>query len=593
MTSEVDVAAEQERTAERLPEGHARAGGPGGSGGGSGGGGDGGRGSGGGAPGGPPVGLGAVGWVRWAWRQLTSMRTALFLLMLLAVAAVPGSVVPQRGIDPVVVTQYVAEHPDLAPVLDRLGLFDVYASPWFSAIYLLLFVSLVGCVLPRSRHHLQALRTPPPRTPARLERLPEHRRFEVDAEPDAVLAAARTVLGGRRYRLAAHPGSLSAQRGELRETGNLVFHLSLVGVLVSVALGGLYGYRGQVLLPEGRAFANSLAAYDSFDPGTWFSPSDLPPFRFSLDSLRVEFEREAAGNQFGAARDFEATVDVVDAPGASPRREPLRVNEPLRVGGAAVYLAGNGYAPVIEVRDATGEVAFSGQVPSLPQDANYASQTVVKVTDAAPEQLGIVGTLLPTAVVDPTLGPVSVFPDADDPRLFFTVWEGDLGLDDGTPQNVYELDDSAMTQLTSDDGEPFRAALAPGDTVDLPGGRGSVRFVELDRYAGITIRHDPARGAALVFSLLAIAGLTASLFVPRRRLWVRTVTAAAGGEQGPGAARPRTLVEVAALARSEDPGLAVETDAVVAALRAALEQQELHEEPCDGAHDDEGPGSTP
>ena len=236
---------------ERLPEGHrdavgARAAGDGG---------------------GPPVGLGALGWVRWAWRQLTSMRTALFLLMLLAVAAVPGSVVPQRGIDPVVVTEYVQEHPDLAPWLERLGLFDVYASPWFSAIYLLLFVSLVGCVLPRSRQHLRALRTPPPRTPARLERLPEHQRFEVDADPDAVLAAARTVLAGRRYRLAAHPGSLAAQRGELRETGNLVFHLSLVGVLVAVALGGLYGYRGQVWLPQERALATSLAAFDSLEPG--------------------------------------------------------------------------------------------------------------------------------------------------------------------------------------------------------------------------------------------------------------------------------------------------------------------------------------
>ena len=556
---------------ERLPEGHrdavgARAAGDGG---------------------GPPVGLGALGWVRWAWRQLTSMRTALFLLMLLAVAAVPGSVVPQRGIDPVVVTEYVQEHPDLAPWLERLGLFDVYASPWFSAIYLLLFVSLVGCVLPRSRQHLRALRTPPPRTPARLERLPEHQRFEVDADPDAVLAAARTVLAGRRYRLAAHPGSLAAQRGELRETGNLVFHLSLVGVLVAVALGGLYGYRGQVLLAQGRAFANSLAAYDSFDPGTWASPEDLPPFRFSLESLRVEFEREAAGNQFGAARDFEATLDVVDAPGAAPRTEQLKVNEPLRVGGAAVYLAGNGYAPVITVRDSDGEVAFSGQVPSLPQDANYASRTVVKVTDAAPEQLGLVGTLLPTAVVDPDLGPISVFPDADDPRLFFTVWAGDLGLDAGEPQNVYELDTEDMTQLTSDDGEPFRAALAPGDSIELPGGRGTVSFDRLERYAGITIRHDPARGAALVFSLLAIAGLTASLFVPRRRLWVRAVAAPAGAAGGSQA--PRTLVEVAALARSEDPGLAQETDAVVAALRAALGQQGSH----DGPQDDEGPGSAP
>ncbi|HEX6055984.1 MAG TPA: cytochrome c biogenesis protein ResB, partial [Intrasporangium sp.] len=104
---------------------------------------------------------------RWAWRQLTSMRTALFLLLLLAVAAVPGSVFPQRNIDSGRVADYLAQNPDTGPWLDRLGFFDVYASPWFSAIYLLLFVSLIGCIVPRTRVHLRALRATPPRAPAR------------------------------------------------------------------------------------------------------------------------------------------------------------------------------------------------------------------------------------------------------------------------------------------------------------------------------------------------------------------------------------------------------------------------------------------
>ena len=91
---------------------------------------------------------------RWAWRQLTSMRTALVLLFLLALAAVPGSLVPQRSVDAARAAQFAEQHPTLAPWYDRLSLFSVYSSPWFAATYLLLFVSLVGCVLPRSRQHL-------------------------------------------------------------------------------------------------------------------------------------------------------------------------------------------------------------------------------------------------------------------------------------------------------------------------------------------------------------------------------------------------------------------------------------------------------
>ena len=92
----------------------------------------------------PSAAYGLLGWLRWGWRQLTSMRTALILLFLLAVASVPGSLLPQQGIDPAAVQQYYASHPGLAPWLARLSLFNVFAAPWFAAVYLLLFLSLAG-----------------------------------------------------------------------------------------------------------------------------------------------------------------------------------------------------------------------------------------------------------------------------------------------------------------------------------------------------------------------------------------------------------------------------------------------------------------
>ena len=110
-----------------------------------------------------------VTWLRWGWRSLTSMRTALLLLLLLAVAAVPGSVFPQRETDPARVQQYLDSHPAAGVWLDRLGFFNVYRSPWFAAVYLLLFISLIGCVVPRGIEHARALRSLPPRAPSRLE----------------------------------------------------------------------------------------------------------------------------------------------------------------------------------------------------------------------------------------------------------------------------------------------------------------------------------------------------------------------------------------------------------------------------------------
>src|SRR6187397_2217729 len=82
-------------------------------------------------PGTPPA-LGLVGWLRWMWRQLTSMKTALVLLFLLALGAVPGSLIPQTPIDPIKVSDFLAAHPKLGPLYAKRGLFDVYKSEWFS-----------------------------------------------------------------------------------------------------------------------------------------------------------------------------------------------------------------------------------------------------------------------------------------------------------------------------------------------------------------------------------------------------------------------------------------------------------------------------
>ena len=145
--------------------------------------------------------LGTVGLLRWLWRQLTSMRTALILLLLLGVASIPGSIIPQRNQDPTRVQQYFANDPTLAKVFDNLSLFDLYSSTWFSAIYLLLFISLIGCVLPRTWEHFKNISALPPLTPKNLIRLEEFKKFESSKSSDEILAIARSHFSKRRYRI--------------------------------------------------------------------------------------------------------------------------------------------------------------------------------------------------------------------------------------------------------------------------------------------------------------------------------------------------------------------------------------------------------
>ncbi|MCW2696081.1 MAG: ResB-related putative cytochrome C-type biosis protein, partial [Modestobacter sp.] len=185
--------------------------------------------------------------LRW-WRQLTAMRTALVLLFLLAVAAIPGSLLPQRSLSQSSVSRYFADHPTLAPVLDRLYAFDVFSSPWFAAIYLLLFISLIGCVLPRAAEHARASLAPPPAAPRHLHRLPDSGELGTSLPPAEALDVVEEELRVRRFRVVRREGragpEVSGEKGFLRETGNLLFHLSLLALLLGLAGGKLWGYEG-------------------------------------------------------------------------------------------------------------------------------------------------------------------------------------------------------------------------------------------------------------------------------------------------------------------------------------------------------------
>ncbi|GAA1808914.1 cytochrome c biogenesis protein ResB [Agromyces neolithicus] len=558
--------------------------------------------------------LGFTGWVRFLWRQLTSMRTALLLLLLLAIAAVPGSLVPQRSSDPNGVTQYFADNPRLAPILDGLQMFDVYTSAWFSAVYLLLFVSLIGCIIPRTKHHFEALRARPPRTPARLSRLagyterplvgrvaaeprietspadldtrapsspadldtrapssPATRsagedapsslatRSAVEAAEEAIDAAAVQLrqAGYRveRYELRGE-ASVSAERGYLRETGNLVFHTALLGVLVAVGFGGGFGFSGQRVIVEGQTFVNTLAAYDSFNPGRFFNDTSLQPYRLSLESLDAVYETQNA-DALGQPIDFTAHV-TVEGQGDDPQDANVKVNEPLYTHGTDVYLLGNGYAPTITVTNADGDVVFTDSVPFLPQDANLTSIGVVKVPDGMPEQLGMVGFFYPTQSQLTSGAYTSSYPDLILPVLTLNVYEGDLGIDGGTPTSVYTLDPSGMQQLTGGDTGVDSIELKPGESAELPNGLGTVTFEHADpdagegdyaqsvpRFASFDVHHDPTQIWVLVFAALILGGLLVSLFVPRRRMWVKAARRPDGS----------VVLEYAGLARGEDPGL--------------------------------------
>jgi cytochrome c biogenesis protein len=495
-----------------------------------------------------------LGYARNTWRGLTSMRTALMLLFLLALAALPGALLPQRDLNAPKTAEYIAAHGWWGRLLDKLQFFDVYASVWFSAIYLLLMVSLIGCLLPRSRDYLRSMRARPVLTPRNLRRLPHHASAELAADSDAVMATVRTRLRGWRVAERTEDDgarTLSAERGYLREAGNLVFHFGLLGLIIAFALGAMYSYEGQVIVKaDGQQFCNSgIYAYDSFDPGLKVDGTQLTPFCVRVNDFTPTYSPDGRPVRYEADIDYQSGAALA---AGTWRPYHLEVNEPLRTQGERVYLLGHGFAPTFTVTYPDGEKR-SKTVQWRPMDqTTLLSEGATKfdppgVTDPVKrrqQQIGITGLFAPTAAFQGSILS-SASPELRDPAVAVDVMRGDLGVDSGRGQSIFEIDQSMVASGRLE--RVARENLRVGERITLDDGT-TISFDGVQPWVSLQVSHDPTQLWVLGFAVAMFAGLGTSLFVKRRRLWVRATPAAERD------GLRHTVVEVGGLARTDQAG---------------------------------------
>lgn len=500
------------------------------------------------------------------WRALTSMGTALVLLFLLALGAIPGALLPQRNLNAGKVDDYLKAHPVIGPWLDRLQAFNVFSSFWFTAIYVLLFVSLVGCLTPRMIEHVRSLRATPVAAPRNLARLPKYAGHRIAADAEDLNTLANTLVGrlrGWRTAIRHHDGAgpdaveVSAEKGYLREFGNIVFHFSLLGLLVAVAVGKLFGYEGNVIViaDGGPGFCSaSPAAFDSFRAGNTVDGTSLHPLCIRVDDFDAHYLPSGQAVSFAANIDYQSGADLV---ANTWRHYRLQVNHPLRLGGDRVYLQGHGYAPTFSVTFPDGQIrtATVQWRPDNPQ--TLLSSGVVRIDPPAgsyptaaerrQHEIAIQGLLAPTEQLDGTLLS-SRFPALNAPAVAVDIYRGDTGLDTGRPQSLFTLDPRLIEQhrLTREK----RVNLRAGQAVRIDQGPAAgtvIRFDGAVPFVNLQVSHDPGQTWVLVFAVTMMAGLLVSLLVRRRRVWVR-LTPDAGGAPG------TVNVELGGLARTDNSG---------------------------------------
>ncbi len=459
------------------------------------------------------------------WRTLRSMRTALILLLMIALASVAGSLLPQWPNTPERVLQYRVDHPFWGSFFDRAGLFDVFGSWWFVLLVTLLFVSLVACLVPRTRALWRNLRTPPMQA-REIDAFPQYAEVSVAAGPDAAIEVARRTLRRRRFRVARDPDrpALAAEKGLAREVGSLAFHWAFILLLAGVIYGKGTGFSGLIAVVEGQTWVDAEANYDgTIRAGRFFD--DFTGIGLHLKDFRSDFANT------GQPMDFVSDVDVLEPDGSVLREESIRVNHPARVEGLWIYQSSFGWAPVVEVT-VDGEVVSSGPVvmdrdPAPEGVVEFAMpwRGVVKLPGAGAGGLdrAIELELWPdsrafAALLEPGAVPQAMLVEFD-PIIRFTLWEGVLG-----DLATNRLDSTVLDEVSSGIVGAERtadladgAALAEGEE----GSGSTISFPELRQYSVFQVARDPGVPLVLAAAILILVGLLPALYGSRRKVWVR------------------------------------------------------------------------
>src|SRR3954467_9163816 len=470
------------------------------------------------------------------WRTLRSMRTAIILLLMLAAAAVVGSLIPQIPNSPQRVAAYQLAHPFWAKVYQAAGFFDVFGSWWFALITTLLFVSLVACLIPRSRARVRAARAKPIHA-RELDAFPAFAEQQVALPPEAAAAGTAKVLRRRHYRveLDAGGGSVAAEKGALREIGSLAFHWAFLFLLIAVIVGKGTGYVGHATIVEGEGWTDARFNYSGdLRTGRFFNGG------FSGTQIHVQDFHDDFRTS-GIPMDFSSQL-TLSAPDGSTEQADVRINHPVVFNGVRIYQFGFGWAPMIEVRRG-GDVLYDGPVvlgQQAPPGGNPLAQPwtgFVKLATLRP-QIAIAVRLYPDAAAyfrSLATGVPQPMTEANAPFMEYEVWQGKL------------LDNSLATLDTRFMHRTSRGLIGKGWTVDAargcvvsgtsgaipaslagvtcPDGVGpaavTMAFPELRQYTTLQISRDTTVPWVLAAAILIVLGLLPALYVSRRKVWVR------------------------------------------------------------------------
>lgn len=409
------------------------------------------------------------------WTFLISMRTGLIAILVLGVLTLIGTLVmqatPEAASDPEVFRQWYEAGPRLkyggwAPVLSALGLYDVFGTWYFRALFAFLAVSILACSANRApRLWRTATRPRVAMSEAFFSHAPLRAALDLPVDAEAAAQRVRAGLRAKRLRAVEQPGKdgelhLYADRFRWGPFGTVVAHLSFVIILAGFVVSASMGFRDE-------QFIAPIDVVTEVGHGT------------GLSVLAHSFHDDYYED--GSPKDYVSDIELF-RDGVPLARQNIRVNEPLIHDDVWFHQSFFGVGADVVVRE--GGTQVFGETVALGWRSNDGTRSI--------GQFALPGKGISVYVVQAASGQVL----ADLPA-------GSIALE-------IQREGQASPEVR---------VLDPGASVEAAGLTWT--FERNRQYTGITVKRDPGSNVVWAGTILLILGSTMVFFLPHRRLWVR------------------------------------------------------------------------
>lgn len=410
-------------------------------------------------------------------RTLSSVKTGVFLLILVVIAAAIGTFILQRPTSEADVIERTYS-PATLQWLDRLGFTDVFHSWWFATLMSLVAVSIVLVSIDRFPRAWKVLTRPYQETDSHFRAvLPAQEKFPVVDRAGALNVAERAFrkVGLKPNRVG--PGkepSLYAERNRYSVLAVYVIHASLLMIFLGGIIDAIYGYKGFLMLNKGQSV----------------SELELSDKRIHKLPYTLRFDTGARENYAdGSPKQWWSQVTVLQN-GKEVEKKKIEVNDPLVRDGIRFFQSSFGN---------------SDDLDTLVLTANSAS---------AAKEITLKGTQPAQLDADTTVAVAHFIPD-------FVIQDGQIYKRSNDPENpAIELTVTNKGQAKTVWMFPTHSDAPPAESAGYTFGYKSATVAP---FTGLAVSHEPGQWAVWAGCVFMAVGLAMAFYCVHRRYWATVV----------------------------------------------------------------------